>query len=971
MRKGIIRFFILLLASASLCTCVEPLDPSAGPATASDKPQIAISLTCRDQVATKADPVYVPGEERYHENRLTHIDWFIFKSDTGTEIAKMHGRESWTDKDNVTEYFLAVTRDMDNYIQENGPSGVVFVIANLPGSYTHDAIAGLTLTQLKQLALTANFDAYHLTDENDYMTAVFDPQETFVMTTAVIPFTLDVSQPSVYRVNAELNRVAAKITINIALATAIDEVEASMAGRDTTKVTYIQTWYPDMNNVQVYLSYANKESSVGGTPIEYTSTQFFTYNRYSHRNTITQGLERTQITYPEDTLSYHRLAGEPFYSYPMKWKVNDTHAPFIKIIVPWSAYKEQATYLNHDYLFHNGEELQYRNGDTLRNVTRNYWYPSATPQPTFIKSQEFFYKINLEAADGADGYINLLSNNWYNIDLDVAILGSRSDDMTTTISGRYYVVDWGDPHVSAGGIIEEGRYLGIASHEFTMNAISSLDIPVSSSHTLAATVLSKETCVKGNWQNNTRTVTADANGRASITFTDVLNTTMGSSLDCYPMRYKVRIYHADDPNPNNPSLYEDIWITQYPAIYTNAKSGGSAFVNGYYGNVIYHGNTNGYYGYPEGGSTFNQTVQNHNSPYTYTSNGLSVTFATYDQVTSGGNRYYRMGDRNNPGTITVTAPTGRKITGITITYRNGYSNRDVTYQVQDGTTTSSSTQQWTGSASQVVVSMATSTTEGNRNQVRSISVSYSGGIATGVSGTNETSAQNATSFITTPYGNLARYASTQRDMTVISISAFGSDSQEYTLNLNGTSTPRTYLIADPREAAGYTSSDLEPYMIGAGAATEDWNASVNWENSDASKILRGITTMPTYIAPRFMVSSRWGRQVYGETSYENIKKRCATYQEAGYPAGRWRLPTEAEVVFIMSLQRYGFIEQLFNNNARYWIADGNYITTNGTNINVYTPPYQGNSGQSSRCIYDLWYWGEDPITPTNVYHIAP
>ena len=194
---------------------------------------------------------------------------------------------------------------------------------------------------------------------------------------------------------------------------------------------------------------------------------------------------------------------------------------------------------------------------------------------------------------------------------------------------------------------------------------------------------------------------------------------------------------------------------------------------------------------------------------------------------------------------------------------------------------------------------------------------------------------------------------------MISVSAFSSESKTYSVRLDGVDTPREYLIADPREAAGFTSADLAPYFNGTGT--------VNWTDVDAAKILIGTTTMSNYIAPRFMVSSRWGRQVYGQTSYDNIKKRCATYQEAGYPAGRWRLPTEAEVNFIANLQRYNFIDQLFNNGARYWVSDGHVISINNNAVSVTS----GNNGQSSRCVYDLWFWGEDPVTPIDEYHIAP
>ena len=48
------------------------------------------------------------------------------------------------------------------------------------------------------------------------------------------------------------------------------------------------------------------------------------------------------------------------------------------------------------------------------------------------------------------------------------------------------------------------------------------------------------------------------------------------------------------------------------------------------------------------------------------------------------------------------------------------------------------------------------------------------------------------------------------------------------------------------------------------------------------------------ISPEFMIASSYGVCTTG-ISKEDARKRCASYQEDGYPAGRWRVPTAAEV----------------------------------------------------------------------------
>ena len=40
-------------------------------------------------------------------------------------------------------------------------------------------------------------------------------------------------------------------------------------------------------------------------------------------------------------------------------------------------------------------------------------------------------------------------------------------------------------------------------------------------------------------------------------------------------------------------------------------------------------------------------------------------------------------------------------------------------------------------------------------------------------------------------------------------------------------------------------------------------------------------------------------------SFAQAEKRCAAYQENGYPAGRWRVPTEAEIWFMANRSNAG------------------------------------------------------------------
>jgi hypothetical protein len=90
--------------------------------------------------------------------------------------------------------------------------------------------------------------------------------------------------------------------------------------------------------------------------------------------------------------------------------------------------------------------------------------------------------------------------------------------------------------------------------------------------------------------------------------------------------------------------------------------------------------------------------------------------------------------------------------------------------------------------------------------------------------------------------------------------------------------------------------------------------------------------------------------------------RCASYQEDGYPAGRWRLPTFAELQFIVKLQEEYVICPIFYGSSKYFTPttqvtyNASGSTFNTTSGDFTSPSSQGGSG-SVRCVYDEWYWG--------------
>jgi hypothetical protein len=253
---------------------------------------------------------------------------------------------------------------------------------------------------------------------------------------------------------------------------------------------------------------------------------------------------------------------------------------------------------------------------------------------------------------------------------------------------------------------------------------------------------------------------------------------------------------------------------------------------------------------------------------------------------------------------------------------------------------------------------------------------YSQGYYNSVSSDNIRSSQGSyyttynpySTNVTVPYGSMVKALSqtsggiVNNSITEITVTSFNRNNGFYTAN----GTPYYYQIGDPRENAGYTSSSLVPYLTNQEYDRSNgvyWLTFTSWGDK-AVKIKKASKTQ-TIIAPQFYVSSGWNSSK--NVSFEVAQKRAATYQEAGYSAGRWRLPTEAEIMFITARQKEGVIPVLFamDNTSYYWAASGR-LYCNGQFYNA----SQYNNLGFMRFVYDTWYWG-DKAGAVNSYHPEP
>lgn len=188
-------------------------------------------------------------------------------------------------------------------------------------------------------------------------------------------------------------------------------------------------------------------------------------------------------------------------------------------------------------------------------------------------------------------------------------------------------------------------------------------------------------------------------------------------------------------------------------------------------------------------------------------------------------------------------------------------------------------------------------------------------------------------------------------------SATNKNPNMYVINVSALDSDLGFVIGDPRKRVvdNIPTGDYCPSSAMYRTGTN--NTLTYYYPTDDSASTKNM------IAPKFRIASSYG--VTSSGSYDNMRRRCATYQEDGYPAGRWRMPTHAEIDYIVKLSCRGLIPQLFNyaedaTSGDYWCAHGYVLPHNAAN-GGYAELKETTSTTEShavRCVYDEWYWSD-------------
>lgn len=354
--------------------------------------------------------------------------------------------------------------------------------------------------------------------------------------------------------------------------------------------------------------------------------------------------QQRQSTTQTEIKPYYKISSLPLYTMPISWNVNDAHAPFIKVILPWQGYYEQAV---------DGHAAGER--DT--------------------KTTEFYYKILIPELTTLD------ANGCYHIKLDLSVLGSTADEVPVELSGQYHVVAWNTPAQITGGDQSAGRYLDCPTH-YEFYSQNEMNIPVRSSHNIVISSTPAPAATYNNYSNTTVTtgsltrhatdstgtyyaIIASGSEKVTVYHNLVKKLADMASKDVAPITYTFRIQHADDA-----TYFKDITVVQYPSMYiiNDPNSGGS------------NGTSRGYV-YVNGNRQANDNWTRVRTAQSGTNNNFNMYVVTASVLSESS---LLIGNPRGTGTVTAGTPTWVSAPGV-----EGTSGRTLSssYRRTEGSTT--------------------------------------------------------------------------------------------------------------------------------------------------------------------------------------------------------------------------------------------------------------------------------------------
>ncbi len=593
------RIFLLLAVLCAATSCVGELQESF-PVI---QDGLSLEFSCVER-ATKGTPLN--GSDK--ENRLQNIYYYLFTEDaTGDTPAIYNGSFSPNSTDGTASVNIPLNpKEIEKLFPGTARTCRIFAVAN----FNPDLGENPTLNQLLNCEVSTAFET------------VLDP-ESFIMTSTDSEGNVGTSSIRLISKNNTtaatgdvlLKRLAVKISLTLHVEE--DAVIFNTAEIDGAPAERIEIWEPQwqpgangVGGAQFYLMHGAGSAKLSGEPFRNEGDKDVSVLfDYKAGERSLNGVVRNDVEYI--SYGYERgedgkiifedgapkplqgavlkkadfLQVEPFYSYPQTWQHGYTYEPYIKLVIPW----KRLAGTNPD-------------GSTYGELTKPY-----------------YYKVLCAGSSAESKQAVLGGNNWYEIFLNVGILGSETDEAEAVVEGSFSIAQWqkrdtdeeGEEGDSGDNIhkdteIMAARYLSIPAEHYILYNQDEVSIPITTSHEckLGETVTLEYTDYFSNadmsiditssspWDREGYSLSIDGN---HIVFRNPMrNFGVDQTYDVSTFYFTFTIRHFDDPT------YErTIKIEQHPAIMitseanTGANTQGGVFVNGGNGSRADYGGVHG------------------------------------------------------------------------------------------------------------------------------------------------------------------------------------------------------------------------------------------------------------------------------------------------------------------------------------------------------------------------------------------
>ena len=828
-----------------------------------ESPGITLTIRCDNPLlSTKADGEK-DGVQTFNENLIKSVDFLFYPGEPSENTDAIHYIRKELSEDPMkpdlweVTFNLVIKKDIIGHLFDKNNKATVYALVNFERGFIED----LSATSREELNARRIVTDFAETEEG-YI------QPKFLMDGSTeITYDADATPNSEGEIS--LKRFASKLTIALSYAPRVVLEHKAEPGQEKLPD---EVWTPVPHTMRIFLVDGVKSMLIGGG--EDADKEVFSYEDEAHQRVYIRdtGTPYFDTETKGDKVYYHTW---PMYSYPVSWTSEKpdytsglpVEPPYFKLEMDWR-----------------------------REEDNGYSYDR----------RKYYYKVFMPTD-------KLERNNWYGLYLDVAILGSETDEGKALLEPTCYLLDWQNKAMAINkyATISKARYLSLDKSTWDVNNVSSLSVPFLSSHNVT---IVKESV------------------KATRPYYGTITSSLGvgdyhKNLHGWIRQKEDGSYYLDFRNqPDGKKDWEPYnWLTNtstsielnHPLVNDNTKDDFDYSVYTIDFDIVHEDLVDN----PES-HTYNQYLRH-----------VTIVQRPAIYIEQIRNSDWEVCQRNpsaKPPTL-CWYPTGEypyfdKPWGYVYVNGGRFIRKDST------------------SHSGKEDDYFKLTTDNTKKEYQWQTVWYTGGSKDMFDIHVTVLPTNSSFVIGDPReDNVNNLTDPVRYKNLYEFTVDGNNAATRLENLKILENFRKGVDDYPDDGTGvykrigFNSADA---LYGESPRTLTWYYPTD-RNSDRTANM---------LAPSYRVSSKFNGTEFSPIAMPYAEYRCAAYQEDGFPAGRWRLPTKAEVHFIAQLSAKGFIELLFNNGGVYWSANG-AIKVNGEKV-------EDDSSKTAllRCVYDSWYW---------------